>query len=186
MPSLKSKNKVKDGRQSRSRNTTPGSMVGVPPASTLVGEKLEVPLQPLMIPTNVLYEDILDRHGSNGGIPDPRHLDTLGSDLRTLSQLAEAREDACSGMMRALSKPWKERVEEERELAHTEDKSLKRGADDDELDKLTKSKQKKRKEQKAREERPLTHGAHGVARQDGDSGMFIVMPELHYCPIIPN
>lgn len=169
MPSLKSKNKAKDSRQSRSRNTTPGSVVNVPVSSFAGTGKLEIPIQQLMIPANVLYEDLLERHGSNSGIPDARHLDILENDLRTLAQLAEARDDACSGAMRALSKPWKERIEEERELAQAEDKAgLKRAAaEDEDVEKVNRSKQKKRKDQRTKEERPLAHGAHGVARQDG-------------------
>ena len=155
MPTLgsKGKGKAKDAR-ARSRNSTPVSQAAAPPTgSPLASSKLDTHLNQIMVPRNLLYEDIFERHGSGKDIPELKHLETLQKDLNELSQLAESREDACSAMMRSLSKPEKA--------------SLKRAAEDNDLDKSTKAKLKKRKEQgKVKEERPLTHGAHGVARQD--------------------
>jgi transcriptional adapter 3 len=176
MPSLgsKGKGKVKDGRQSRSRNTTPISVVSAPlEGPTTTTAYLEIPLGSMMIPSNILYEDILERHGSGGGIPDPKHLEALKNDLTALSQLAAARESACDGGMRDLSSRRKQRIEKEREMEQEsreakEKAHLKRAAEDDDSERASKAKQKKRREQiKLKEERPLTHGAHGVARQDG-------------------
>ena len=176
MPPIgKGKTKVKDGRQSRSRNTTPGSVVSAT-ASTIAASTmyLEIDIGKLMIPSNILYDDILERHGGSGGIPDPKHLEALAGDLNTLSLLAESRGSACDGGMRKLSDRRKERIEEERELElatrEAEEKAnLKRVAEDEELERGRKSsKVKKRKDRSMiREERPPTHGAHGVARQDG-------------------
>ena len=181
MPPLgsKGKSKSKDNRQSRSRNTTPSSVVSAP-TSIAAGSTayLEIPIGSLMVPTNILYEDILERHGGNGGIPDPRNLESLANDLRTLSQLAAERERVCDGGMRELSGRRKLRIEEERsiELANREAEekaSLKRAAEDDELEKSSKAaKMKRRRDQgKPKEERPLAHGAHGLARQDGLESM---------------
>ena len=187
MPSLgtKGKSKVREGRQSRSRNTTPSSVVSTTMSATIPKTAyLDIDVGHLMIPTNILYDDILERHGGSGGIPDPKHLEALENDLKTLSQLAEMRESVCDGGMRELSNRRKERVEEEREmeqaLLEAEEKaSLKRAAEDEELDRGRKEgKVKKRKDRsRAREERPLTHGAHGIARQDGTNvaslGMYL-------------
>ncbi|MCJ1378839.1 Transcriptional regulator [Xylographa soralifera] len=176
MPPLGGKGKKgKEGRQSRSRNTTPSSVASA--SASVVSAYtayLDIAISHFTIPNNILYDDILERHGGSGGIPDPQHLETLANELKTLSQLAEARHNACDGGMRKLSERRKERIEEERELdqaiREAEDKAnLKRAAEDEELDRDRKGgKMKKRKERSAiREERPLTHGAHGVARQDG-------------------
>jgi transcriptional adapter 3 len=135
---------------------------------------LDILVGSLMIPANVLYDDILERHGGSGGIPDPKHLEALASDLKTLSSLAESRTNACDGGMRMLVDRRKQTIEEERELEQAnrdaeEKASLKRAAEDDDLEKSGKAgKLKKRKDRgSVLEERPLAHGAHGVARQDG-------------------
>lgn len=182
MPPLggKSKNKGREGRQSRSRNTTPSSVVSAP-ISTVASSNtayLDIPLGKLMIPTNINYDDILERHGGGGGIPDPKHLETMANDLKTLSQLAETRGQACDGGMRELSNRRKDKEAEDREKEKAAREKVDR--DEEEKEKSKRAaveeaakgrkglKMKKRKEHiTAKEERPLTHGAHGLARQDG-------------------
>ncbi|KAI9842771.1 MAG: Transcriptional regulator [Sclerophora amabilis] len=187
----KSKTRGRDHRRSRSRNTTPSSIgtgAGSVQASSVVTAYLETPLAQLMVPANITYDDILERHGSGSGIPDPKHLDTLATDLRTLAQLAEARCEVCDAGMRNLSRRRKLRLEEDRE------KERKDREDDDRKEQLRKEaaaraedeearerkvgKARSRKERsKVRESRPLAHGAHGVARQDGlDTEMKDVPP----------
>ena len=175
----KGKNKVKENRQSRSRNTTPGS-VGAAAIITGAGlgaghtSYLEIPIIKLTIPTIVSYDEILEKYRGSGGIPDPKHLDVLANNLNILSQSAQERGQACDGGMRELSKRRKESLEEEREKEQApreadERESLKRGAEAEEDTRGRKgTKVKKRKEHSSiREERPLTHGAHGLTRQDG-------------------
>lgn len=172
----KSKAKARDGRQSPSRNTTPSSNVSIPisVAGPLTTVYLEIPTENLTIPTNTNYDDILERHGGGGGIPDPKLLEIMANDLHVLSQLADTRGQACDGAMREISKRRKEKREEERakEQANREaeeKESLKRAAEDeDEARGRKTAKVKKRKERSnVREERPPTHGAHGLVRQDG-------------------
>ena len=172
----KSKAKAKDGggRHSRSRNTTPSSAVSVSMgAGSTHTAYLDIAIGAIMVPSNIMYDEMLERHSGAGGIPDLKHLEALKADLATLSQLAATREKACDAGIRELSGRRKQRVEEdiEAEKANREAEekaSLKRSAEDDEVEKINKSKLKRRKDQsRVREERPLTHGAHGVARQDG-------------------
>lgn len=181
MPPLggKSKSKGKDSRRSRSRNTTPSSVLSAPPAVIISAGNtayLEIPVGHLLVPTSILYDDILEIHGGSGAIPDPKHLEALASDLHSLSLLAETRNQACDKGMRELSSKRKDKVEEERELEQAnrqaeEKASLKRAAEDEELDRGRKAaKLKKRKDQsRIREERPLNHGAHALAKQDGSN-----------------
>ena len=180
MPPLgsKGKSKGKEHRQSRSRHSTPSSVLSAPAsaaaASSEVTPFLKLPVGSLMIPNNLLYDDIVDRNGGNGGIPDPRHLEALANSLRTLSQLANTREQECDKAMRELVGRRKQVIEEEmdreREARQAEERAtLKRFAEEDDADgspKATKPK-KKRELSKVKEERPPTHGAHGLARQDG-------------------
>ena len=134
-----------------------------------------------MVPTNIAYDDILERHGGSGGIPDPSHLSTMVQDLKQLCDLASARNETCNTGMRALVDRRKEVLEEERERERERERAA-RAREAEELENLKKeaeeeeeeirgrksSKTKKKKEAPhVKEERPLNHGAHGLARQDG-------------------
>ena len=128
-----------------------------------------------MVPSNISYEKILERHGGGGGIPDPTHLQTMAEDLKALSRLAEIRSQALDEGMRELVLRRKERAEEERREAEEaareleEKERLRKAAEEEEDIRARKGatlKKKNDRNSKA-EERPLTHGAHGVARQDG-------------------
>ncbi|KZF22047.1 hypothetical protein L228DRAFT_247660 [Xylona heveae TC161] len=173
----KGKGKGRDARRSRSRNTTPSSIGGSGAFSSPNAANtaiLDIALSNLMVPTNISYDDILERHGNNGGIPDSKNLEILSADLKMLAQLAETRGQACDRGMRELSKRRKERLEEEREKERADEERREKmrreasayGEDEDGGKKANKLKRKK-DQVKPREERPLTHGAHGVARQDG-------------------
>jgi transcriptional adapter 3 len=123
----------------------------------------------------VQYSDILEKLGGSGQIPEAKSLEFLVEQLKTLSQFAEARGDACNAGMRELSQKRKEIQEEQREREQVdrdveERLRMKREAEDDEDEgrALKGGKLKKRKERgTVKEERPLSHGAHAVARQDG-------------------
>ncbi|KAK2836939.1 hypothetical protein FQN49_006572 [Arthroderma sp. PD_2] len=180
-PGLGNKNKGKgrEPRGSRSRNTTPSSALSTS-ASTVTGVSLSLgyldnDISKLLVPSAVQYSDILEKFGGAGQIPDQKALESLVDQLKTLGQLAETREDACNAGMRELSQRRKEVLEDQREREQVdrdaEERSrMKREADDDEEEAriLKGGRIKKRKEKNApKEERPLSHGAHGVARQDG-------------------
>lgn len=179
MPPLggKSKPKGRDGRRSHSRNTTPISMVSIP--ISIIGPPttayLEIPIGNLVGSTTINYDDILERHGGGVGIPDPKHLESMANDLNTLSKLADIRGQACDGAMRDLAKRRKDRLEEDREREQVkreveEKESLKRAAEDEDDARGRKGGKPKKLKKECngiKEERPLTHGAHGLARQDG-------------------
>lgn len=193
MPSAsKGKGKGRDSRQPRSRNTTPSSSfsagpTSVPPPSNYI----ENDPSRLLGPTTVQYADMLDRVGA-GPIPDIKSLESLMEHLKSLSQLAEARGDACNAGMRELSQKRKEIAEDQEQFGRDvgERLKMKREVDHDEgSSRASKGgKVKKRKERDAKEERPLNHGAHEVARQDGaetkvEGGMLtsaiFISPSLH-------
>lgn len=178
MPGLGNKGKGKGReRRSRSRNTTPNSALS---ANTGAGVDLSISyldndVSKLLVPANVQYADILEKLGGAGQIPDPKALESLADHLRTLGQLAEARGDSCNAGLRELSQRKKEILEEQRAKEQLDREAeerlrMKREAEDDEEEGriLKAGRLKKRKERSmTKEERPLTHGAHGVARQDG-------------------
>lgn len=172
MPSAnKGKGKGRDVRPSRSRNTTPSSSFSAgPPTATSAASYLDNDASKLFVPATVQYAEILDRMGGVGPIPDSKSLESLMDHLKTLSQLAETRGDACNASIRELSQKRKEVVDDAEPL-EGERVKMKREADDEEEDSraLKGGKLKKRKERgsSSKEDRPLTHGAHDVARQDG-------------------
>jgi transcriptional adapter 3 len=172
----KSKPKVRDGRQSQSRNTTPGSIVSVPinvvgPSNTM---HPDTPMSGLVEPSTTSYEDILGRH-SGGGIPDPRHLEHMARDLTNIDRLADSKGETFDTLIRELARMQKDRIDEEREREklkrELEEKEILKRVAEEEDDargrRATKPKKLKKERSDIREERPLTHGAHGVARQDG-------------------
>ncbi|KAF7597037.1 Transcriptional regulator [Aspergillus hancockii] len=169
MPSAnKGKGKGREARPSRSRNTTPNSSFSAQTTAP-VSSYLDNDVSKLLVPATAQYGEILDRMGGVGQIPDSKSLETLMEHLKTLSQLAEARSDACNAGIRELSQKRKEVVEEPE---HDGDRpKMKREADDEEEDSkaLKGGKLKKRKERgsSSREDRPLAHGAHELSRQDG-------------------
>lgn len=169
MPSAsKGKGKGREARPSRSRNTTPNSSFSAPTAAP-VSSYLDNDVSKLLVPVAAQYGEILDRMGGVGPIPDSKSLETLMEHLKTLSQLAEARSDACDAGIRELSQKRKEVVEEPEH--DTDRPKMKREADDEEEEsKVPKGgKLKKRKERgsSSKEDRPLAHGAHELSRQDG-------------------
>lgn len=175
------KSKGREGRQSHSRNTTPSSIASAPLAITTPSHTsyLEIPIGNLMVPTNISYDDILERHGGSGGIPDPSHLTTMVKDLKQLCELASSRNDTCNLGMRALVERRKQALEDERDREREqtirareaeERENSKKEAEEEEDNrghKASKPKKQKREPSSVREERPLAHGAHGLARQDG-------------------
>ncbi|EFW14789.1 Transcriptional regulator [Coccidioides posadasii str. Silveira] len=173
MPTAKSKGKGREPRGSRSRNTTPSSALS---ASTVAGTTfslgyLDNDVSKLVVPATVQYSDILGEVGGTNQIPDPRALEILVEQLKVLSQVAEARGDACNAGMRELSHKRKELLEEQRDQAgHPAEKlKMKREAEDDEDDgRASKGGKLKKRRDKgiSRDERPLAVGAHATARQD--------------------
>ena len=99
----------------------------------------------------------------------------MAEDLKALSRLAEARSQAYDEGMRELVRRRKERADEERREAEAaareleEKDRLRKIAEEEEDIRVRKGAALKKKNERniKTEERPLTHGAHGVARQDG-------------------
>ncbi|KAL1988031.1 hypothetical protein VTN96DRAFT_1555 [Rasamsonia emersonii] len=170
----KGKGKGREVRQSRSRNTTPSSGLS---SSTTTGASsvpgyLDNDVSKLFSSSTVQYDDILERLGGGGTIPDSKTLELLGEHLKTLSQLADARGDVCNAGMRELSQKRKEVLEDQQEQMERdaeERMKMKREAEDDEDGSraLKGGKLKKRKERASKEDRPLAVGAHEITRQDG-------------------
>ncbi|CAL5872989.1 uncharacterized protein PFLUO_LOCUS7258 [Penicillium psychrofluorescens] len=168
MPSAyKSKGKGRDARQSRSRNTTPSTASAPTAAASSIPSYLDNDVTKQIDVANTEYTDLLDLvAGPN--IPDSKTLERLVEHLKSLSDMADVRGDTFNAGMREMSQKRKEVVDDqelEREVG--ERSKLKRETEDDD-DVPKGGKLKKRKERaSAKDERPLSHGAHDIARQDG-------------------
>jgi transcriptional adapter 3 len=166
----------RESRRSRSRNTTPSSAgaPGILAASETESRYLELTMIPF---PQSSYDEIVDPNIGTS-IPDSKAIDTIIDSINRLLDVAEARGKVCDRGMRLLSAQRKDQVETERREQERKD----REAADEAAEMGRKStKMKKKKESKSKEERPLTHGAHILAPQDGTKpGMFT--PGFHGCP----
>ncbi|KAL4907304.1 hypothetical protein BDW74DRAFT_148911 [Aspergillus multicolor] len=167
MPSAnKGKGKGRDVRPSRSRNTTPSSGFSAAPAATSAPATsyLDNDASKLVVPVTVQYAEILERMGGVGPIPDSKSLELLMEHLKSLSQSAEARGDACNAGIRELSQKRKEVADEpESYVKHEAEEEEEEGK----ASKVGKFKKRKERGSSSKEERPLTHGAREMGRQDG-------------------
>lgn len=167
MPSAyKGKGKGRDVRQSRSRNTTPSNQGSVPMVAPPLPGYLENDVSKLIDLANDQYTELLDLvAGPN--IPDSKTLEKLVEHLKSLSDMADARGETYNAGMREMSQKRKE-VADDPELTREVGDRAKLKRETEETEDMPKSKTKKRKERaSAKEERPLNHGAHEIARQDG-------------------
>ncbi len=117
------------------------------------------------------YDEIVEQQ-TGSAIPDSRSLDALIDRIQNLLKEVEARGSASDRGMRRLAGLRKDRLEElEAERRDAEQKErLKREVEEEEERGRKANKMKRKKEASAaKEERPLAHGAHGVAPQDGSN-----------------
>lgn len=168
-PPQSQKGTGKKGRigQSRSRNTTPSLVGKDPPAQeTESGDTayLELPIQSFRT-----SEDVVENYSS--AIPNSKELELLLERLKRLVDVVETRSTVCDKGMRMVAQARKDRLEEidtERRDEERKERIKREVADEEERGKNKATKLKKKKDA-AKEERPLTHGAHGVAPQDGST-----------------
>lgn len=164
----KGKTKGREARQPRSRNTTPSSEQSMGPIAGLPSRMkyIDNEMLKLVLPSSFQYSEILDKTG-NGPIPDSKYLDTLVDQIKSLGKHAEDRGDICNVGIRDLSQKRKEISEDREPVERTR---IKREVeDDDESSRASKGGKVKKRRERAhgREDRPLSHGSHEVARQDG-------------------
>ncbi|CZR54848.1 related to NGG1-general transcriptional adaptor or co-activator [Phialocephala subalpina] len=170
LPSQKGTGKKgRDARQSRSRNTTP-SLVGpgssIPQSDSATTAFLELPISSFRT-----SDDLNETYGST--IPSSNDLEALLKRLDKLIEVVDTRGNVCDRGMRMLSQARKDRLEEietERRDEERKERLKRDAADEEERGRNKANKMKKKKDlSTAREERPLTHGAHGLAPQDGSN-----------------
>ncbi|KAM3089012.1 Transcriptional regulator [Clarireedia jacksonii] len=170
--------KGRDGRQSRSRNTTPSFVGTAGSAAHVDAGKTPYTQIPIHALRTSLGEELTEQNAS--AIPTSRDLEALVARMERFAASVEERGSVCDKGMRILAQSRKERNEElEIEKRDEEQKERVRRdlAEEEERGRHKAQKIKKRKDVSgAREERPLTHGAHGVAPQDGSGVDQLAVP----------
>jgi transcriptional adapter 3 len=163
LPSQKGTGKKgRDPRQSRSRNTTPSiGASNFPHTESGSTDLLELPKD--KFPTSPDFGDY-----AGAAIPSSKELETLSEKLQKLMAVIETRGNICDKGMRMLADMRKKRLEAAEKERTDEEIKKRDAANEEERGRLKANKIKKRKDvSTGREERPLTHGAHGLAPQDG-------------------
>ncbi|KAH8649412.1 putative chromatin-remodeling complexes subunit NGG1 [Tricladium varicosporioides] len=170
LPSQKGTGKKgRDARQSRSRNSTPNLIGSVGTSSLSQTEAGETALLELPRSSFPIFDDIAENVGP--AIPSSKELEALTARLQRLVDDIETRGNTCDRGMRILAQMRKERLEDiETERRDEERKErLKTAADEEERERGRHKAHKIKKRKDAStgtEERPLAHGAHGLAAQD--------------------
>lgn len=149
----KSKNKhAKEARHSRSRNTTPSSVLSATAAPTGTTPSttpfLQLDTSKLLVASQPNYAEILDRLETKPANLDPKQLQDVIEQLKQLSDSAEKRIDSCEKAIRLIHDQLKdldvEHKERERQVEHA--KKLKAKKDESSSQKNLKAKKRKDRE----------------------------------------
>ncbi|KIY02716.1 uncharacterized protein Z520_01181 [Fonsecaea multimorphosa CBS 102226] len=99
-----SKKKNRDGRRSRSRNTTPSSVLsaGTAPPGPTTTPLLELEVSKLLVPSKPNYAEIIDHLDNHGSKLEPKSLHEIIDQLKHLSESAEKRAESCEKAIRLI------------------------------------------------------------------------------------
>jgi transcriptional adapter 3 len=165
--------KARDGRRSRSRNTTPSSVISAPavsgPATTPF---LELDTSKLLINTASVYSDILEKLESKTSL-DPKQFQDIISQLNSLGDGAEKRSDLCSAAMRTLHEQYGELEAEQKEKERQAEQTRKMKARQEARAAETAASQKNNGKPKKRKDRGEFEGVE-IKRE----GEFIIIPSI--------
>ena len=99
----KGKHKNRDARRSRSRNTTPSSVIsGTAPSHPAQTPFLELETSKLLVGHQPQYTDILDQLETKPSNLDPKRLQDIIEQLKLLSESAENRVESCERAVRLI------------------------------------------------------------------------------------
>lgn len=144
----KSKVKSRDGRRSRSRNTTPSSVVsaGTAPSLPSTTPFLELDTSKLLVSPQYHYADILDQLDTKVINFEPKRLQDIIDQLKHLSDSAEKRAESCEKAIRVIHDQLKELETEHKERERQADQARRAKARKEESSSQKNAKAKKRKD----------------------------------------
>ena len=156
----KSKNKhVKDARHSRSRNTTPSSVLSATATATTTAAHtaptttpfLQLDTAKLLVAAHPNYAEILDRLETKPANLEPKQLQDIIEQLKQLSDSAEKRIDSCEKAIRVIHDQLKDLDSEHKERERQADHAKRLKAKKDASSSQKNLKAKKRKDREASE-----------------------------------
>ncbi|KIW11080.1 hypothetical protein PV08_10379 [Exophiala spinifera] len=152
MPALgsasKSKGKKADSRRSRSRNTTPSSVLssGTATAGPATTPLLELETAKLLVPSRPNYGEIVDYLETHGTKFEPKSLNDLIDQLKHLSDAAEKRAESCEKAIRLIHEQKKEVESDHQERERQAEQARRAKARKEEAQSSKNLKVKKRKD----------------------------------------
>ena len=113
----KGKHSSRDSRRSRSRNTTPSSVIsaGTAPPPPSITPFLELDTSRLLILQQPQYADILDTLEAKPSYIEPKKLQEIIEQLKTLSDHAEKRVESCERAIRLIHEQMRDVESEHKE-----------------------------------------------------------------------
>lgn len=166
MPSLgsasKSKNKHKDARHSRSRNTTPSSVLSANtvPAAPPTTPFLQLDTAKLLVAPQPSYAEILDRLETRPSNLEPKQLQDIIDQLKQLSDAAEKRVDSCEKAIRVIHDQLKDLDSEHKERERQAEQARRHKAKKEDASSQKNLKAKKRKDREVTDVEIKREGKH--------------------------
>lgn len=144
----KSKQKHKDARHSRSRNTTPSSVISAPtfPSAPSTTPFLQLETSKLLVASQPSYTDILERLETKPSNLEPKQLQDTIDQLKQLSDSAEKRIDSCEKAIRLIHEQLKDIDSEHKERERQAEQSRRNKTKREEPSSAKVLKAKKRKD----------------------------------------
>ena len=141
----KSKGKTKDARRSRSRNTTPSSVIsaGTAPVGATTTPLLDLDLSRLLVSSKPNYTDVTDYLESHGARVEPKPLHDIIEQLKHLSDSAEKRIESCEKAIRLIHEQKKEIESDHQDRERQAEQARRQKARKEESQKNTKAKKRK-------------------------------------------
>lgn len=143
----KSKSKQKDARHSRSRNTTPSSVLSASAIASAPSTTpfLQLDTSRLLVAAQPSYAEILDRLEIKPSNLEPRQLQDVIEQIKHLNDSAEKRIDSCEKAIRVIHDQLKDLDSEhkERERQAEQARRIKARKEDASSQKINKAKKRK-------------------------------------------
>ncbi|EXJ85667.1 transcriptional adapter 3 [Capronia coronata CBS 617.96] len=158
----KGKGKTRDTRRSRSRNTTPSSVLsaGTVSAGPTTTPLLELETSKLLVSPKPNYTEIIDYLDTHGTKLEPKSLHDIIDQLKHLSESAEKRAESCEKAIRLIHEQKKELESDQQHREQEAEQARRAKARKDEAQSQKNLKAKKRKE------RPETFDSVEIKRED--------------------
>jgi transcriptional adapter 3 len=140
----KGKHKNRDGRRSRSRNTTPSSVIsGTAPSHPTQTAFLELDTSKLLVAHHPQYTDILDQLETKPTNLDPKRLQDIIEQLKNLSDSAEKRVESCERAVRIIHEQMRDVEFDQKERDRQAEQIRRSKAKKEESSKNVKAKKRK-------------------------------------------